>query len=90
MDNEKILRDSEGKPIGYELEGRIVDHDDYGANVEIRPERSESVVVRVENFEGDYGKRPHAQWFIGDSVRVLITKLDHVLVPQKDATKSPP
>jgi predicted RNA-binding protein with RPS1 domain len=87
LDSEKILKDSKGNPIGYELEGKIVGHDDSGADVEIRPERNQSVVVKVQNFEGDYRKRPHSQWNIGDSVRVLIvTKSDHVLVPQ---TKNP-
>ena len=83
MVSEKTLQDSEGKSVGYELEGKIIYTDDYGAKVEIRPNRNQSAIVNIQDFDGDFSQRPHSKWSPGDTVRVLIiNKSDHVLVPQ--------
>jgi len=80
--SERLLFDKEGKPIGYELPGKIIGKTDCGVIVEIRPRRTKSAVVEIGFFELDFRKRPHAPWNIGDDIRVLVTRSDHVLVPK--------
>lgn len=80
--SEKLLKDSGGKPIGYELSGTVIDRHDTGLTIEIRPRRSKSVAVDIGYFDNVLRERPHAPWIIGAEVRVLIlASKDHTLVP---------
>jgi len=72
MVSEKILLSQDKKPIGYELEGVVVDTEDCGVTIEIRPSRNKSAIAEIQNFEGDFKDRPHAKWGPGTKLRVLV------------------
>lgn len=74
MTNEQRLTDTDGRKIGYGLQAVVLEADENEVSIEVRPNRSKSVILKILDPSNISEKGPLSNCSEGEKLRVLIVR----------------
>lgn len=73
VSSEDVVKTTDGKEIGYKLEGIIVGLTDCSRKIEVRPQRTKTATITIEDCRDQpVWRQGDAKWWASTKVQVLV------------------